>query len=137
VSDWPIFPDAVELVRNWLVDHLDVPVLVDIPNDDVHPDHRPATFVRIGLTGGAQHNIVVDAPRILFEAWAPTKAQAHDLAQLARSLVRHLPDQRGAVQRVEEMGGPTDLPDPLSKAERFTFVLVVHTRGVPFEPGGS
>jgi hypothetical protein len=135
VSDWPIFPDAVELVRDWLVDNLDdVPVFVDILNDDTQPNHRQPKFVRLGLAGGSQLNLVVDAARLLMEAWAPTKAEAHDLAQLVRALIRHLPAQRGPVQKVEEMGGPTDLPDPLSKSERFTFVFVVHTRGVPFEP---
>lgn len=134
MTDWPIFPDAVELVRDWLLEHLDVPVFVDILNDDEYPNHRQPTFLRVVLTGGSRHNIVIDAPRLLLEAWAPSKAEAHDLAQLARATLHHLPDQRGPVTGIEEMGGPTDLPDPISKSERFTFVFVVHTRGVPFEP---
>lgn len=137
VPDLPIFPDAVSLVRTWLLEHLDVPVIVDVRNDEDLAQRRPPTFVRLKVSGGVQHNLVTDAPRILFEAWAQTKEAAHDLAQEAHVLVRLLPFERGQIHRVEAVGGLADVPDPLSDTPRFKFSFVLHTRGAPYELAGS
>lgn len=127
--DLPIFPDAVEEVRDWLVANVDVPVFVKILNDRTTPRGRQPKFVQLDLTGGRQANLVTDGARISFQTWAPTKAEAHDLAQQVRHLVKMLPQERGPVRKVTEMSGPVDFPDPLTDSERFQFVLNVFTRG--------
>lgn len=133
--DLPIFPDAVAEVRNWLVEHLDVPVFVKILNDKNTPRGRQPKFVQLDLSGGRQENLVSDGARISFQTWAPTKAEAHDLAQQVRQLVKMLPQERGPVRRVAEFSGPVDFPDPLTDSERFLFVLNVYTRGAVPVPG--
>lgn len=96
------------------------------------PNPRPDQFVRVKRTGGAMLNPVIDAAQVTIEAWALTDHEAADLAALARRLVE---DMAGTVQsgesihRVRELGGPADLPDPVSNMPRMTFTVQIQMRG--------
>ena len=126
MTDLIVFPDAVALVASHLADVLAVPVVHDVPNP------RPASFVTVRRGGGVRHTVVTDKPQLLFECWADRAEDAIDLAQLARAYVNALPGQVLAgvpVYRVEELGGPSELPDPLSQQPRVVFTSLVHVRG--------
>jgi hypothetical protein len=133
----PEFPDAVSLARDWLTEHLEVPVFVKVLNDKNTPQGRQPKFVQMHLVGGRQHNLVMSSPRVEFDAWAPTKSEAHDLAQEVHWLMRMLPQQGGVVRKVVVMGDVVDMPDPLTASERFKFVMHLHTRGEPRALAGS
>lgn len=133
-----LFPDAVTLVVDYLEDSLDDRGF-PVPVGSRVPDPRPASFVRVMRAGGERRDLVTDNPRLIIEAWADTDGDADDLAQLCRALLH---DLRGRVldgvpvYKVEEAGGPADLPDPLSDQSRSTFIVQIALRGAK-EPVGS
>lgn len=74
---------------------------------------------------------------VRFDVFAPTKEDAHDLAQLARGLLAAL---RGAVvdgvtiygiDDTQAPEGVKDEPDPLTNEPGFTFHSAISTRGTP------
>lgn len=131
-----LFPDAAGLLTGHLADQLaaeaePVPVVTKIPKP------RPEKFIRLRRTGGPRRDLVTDQPQVTIEAWAGTDEEAHDLAQLARAILSGLPGTTidgVAVYRVDELGGPVDLPDPDSAQSRYTFTIQVALRGAAFEP---
>jgi hypothetical protein len=127
-----VFPDAEALLIAYLTaalaahDWADVVVAVTMPNP------RPVRCVLVPRVGGARRSLVVDAATIGAEAWAATETEAHDLAQLVRGLLAALPGRildGTVVSRIEELGGPANLPDPVSGHARYTFTVAVHVRG--------
>lgn len=126
-----LIPDTVALAITHLNTNLTPPVSSRVPNP------RPAEFVTVLRTGGG---VIADQPvvgttQITVEAWAATNPAAAVLAELARA---HLHNMAGtvvagvAVYRVDDVGGPVDLPDPLSDQPRVTFTVLVSVRGVAF-----
>lgn len=129
-----VFPDAVALLIGYLDEQLDG-YGITAPVHRQIPEERPAEFVRVLLTGGVRDTLVTDTPQVTFEAWAATAPRAHDIAQIARALVNALPGRTVAgvaVYRVDEFGGPVDLPDPASGQQRFTWTATVAVRGEAF-----
>lgn len=123
-----IFPDAVEMVIDYLSDALDVPVVHQVPKP------RPAEFVTVKRTGGVSSG-VVDAAQLTFECWANSSADAGELAAEVRALVSAMAGTTvngTPVYRVEEFSGPQDFPDPESTQQRWTFTAAVHVRGTQF-----
>lgn len=127
-----LFPDVVDLLREWLIDRM---LTCPVYGSRV-PAVRPAEFVRLVRAGGtAEH--VVDRATVLVESWAGTPQRAAEIAQQTRfellaAAGRTLLSSQGApaaVYRVDESAGPADLPDPESQQDRVTFTLVVHVRG--------
>lgn len=126
-----LFPDAALLFVDYLTAELaarsdDAVAVRDVPNP------RPPRFVTVHLGGGVRQTIITDRPTLLVECWASTAAEAHDLAQLCRGLVNALAGTTQAgttIYRVDELGGPVDLPDPVSNQPRFTFSVQAHLRG--------
>lgn len=130
-----VAPDAVALSIAWLSQELpQVPDQSPVPVTRLVPDPRPPSFVTVRLLGGEGRdgsNVPLDRPQVAVEAWAPTAAQAHDLAQNARAVMhaaRGVVHSGTQVYRVEELGGPVDLPDPLSNQPRVTFSLLLTVR---------
>jgi len=127
VSDVVLFGDAERLLADWLRGEIDAPVSSKVPSP------RPPRFVTVRRHGGPRAHTVVDAPQIGVEAWGETDADAHDLAQAARSaLLYRLPGQvidGHTVYRVTEIGGPGNLPDPVSGQPRYVCELQVLIRG--------
>jgi hypothetical protein len=127
-----VFPDVEQVLCDWLTTALTahgqaVPVSTRIPNP------RPAKFVRLIRTGGTVGPVLVlDGPIVAIEAWAATESQAAALLQLTRGLIATLPGQDiGGVTfyRVTEVGGPGNLPDPVSDQARYTYTVSILLRG--------
>lgn len=127
-----VFPDAEALLVDYLTAELaahgeaDVHVAVTMPNP------RPNRCVLVPRLGGARRNLVVDAATIGAECWGTSETDAQGLAQLVRGLLAALPGRvldGTPVYRVEELGGPVNLPDPVSGQARYTLTVAVHVRG--------
>lgn len=125
-----LFPDIEALLCTWLRTHL--PETVTVCNK--LPNPRPDPCVLVQRHGGTRYTVVTDAAQIGLECWAGTDAAAHDLLQQCRALLLYrLPGQildGHTVYRVDEMGGPSNLPDPISSMPRWVMELQVHIRGI-------
>lgn len=126
------YPDAVAVTNTYLRAALvaagqAVPVVSRVPTT------RPAKFVRVMRTGGPETiRRVVDGAQVTVDCWAPGDGEAMDLANLCRQLIHAMGAtvQSGAsVHRVDELGGPADLPDPVSNTPRVTFTVQIQMRG--------
>lgn len=137
MAEHPIFPDAIELAREWLLDHLDVPVVVAMTKQDEEVSKRHPEFVRLDLLGGRDQTRVSGSARVSFEAWGDTSPAAHDLAQETLALMRLLPANSDTVHSFTVDSLPANLPDPSSTQNRFTFQGQLHIRGTAYEPSGS
>lgn len=128
MSDVVVYPDVEALVAAWLRSILTAPVGNKVPNP------RPEQFVLLQRHGGIRATVVTDAPQVGIECWAPTDGQAHDLAQTCRAqLLYALPGEvldGHAVYRVDEFGGPSNLPDPASTSPRYVAEFQIHIRGL-------
>lgn len=134
-----LFPDAAALAIGFLADALDAQGDSAAVSQDV-PDPRPARFVTVTRGGGVRHTLVSDAATLLVECWAATSADAHDLAQMSRALLGSMVGSvvdGVQVYRVDEVGGPQQLPDPLSEQPRYVFTLSAHFRGAAVAPGSQ
>lgn len=122
-----LYPDAVQVTTNLLRSALTA------AGQPVHvgsqvPNPRPVTFVKVTRTGGPKVLRVVDGAQITVDCWAADAGTAMDLALLARKCIEEMPGT-SPVHRVEEIGGPQDLPDPVSNTPRVTFTVQVQMRG--------
>ena len=123
------FPDIEALLTTWLRAQLgDVAVGNKVPNP------RPDRFVLVQRHGGVRSTVVTDAAQVGLECWAGRDYEAHDLLQRCRSLLLYrLPGQildGHTIYRVDEFGGPSNLPDPASASPRWVAELQVHVRGL-------
>lgn len=86
------------------------------------PASRPEKFVTIERTGG-KIDAFSDSPTFAVQAWAPTKAEAADLAKQAAAAIDSWPKTEPSVAdaTVESM---YDFADPDSQSQRFQ--LTVH-----------
>ncbi|MFD7584195.1 hypothetical protein ACFV84_01980 [Kitasatospora sp. NPDC059811] len=125
-----VMPDAVAVVVSYLRAALAarskaVPVVSRIPTN------RPPAFVRVERIGGLKATPVSDRARLDVHCWAPSEADAHDLAAVSRALLDDLPGVRDGVTvyQVNEVSGPMWLPDDLTSTPRFAFAVEAHMRG--------
>lgn len=96
------------------------------------PAPRPARLVFIHRGGGTVENRIVDAAQLNFECFDTEPGDAMALAQIVRGLVLALAGKiiDGAVfYRTDEIGGPGELPDPVSNLPRVVFTEQVRIRG--------
>lgn len=125
-----LFPDVEALLCTWLRTHL--PATATVGNK--LPNPRPAPFVLVQRHGGTRHTVVTDAAQIGLECWAVHDYEAHDLLQQCRWLLLYCLPGRildgHVVYRVDEMGGPSNLPDPTSVSPRWVAEFQVHIRGI-------
>jgi hypothetical protein len=94
-------------------------------------DTRPKRFVTVNRGGGAQRDIVTDAPNIEFECWAETRADAAALAQTVRAEVKALVGQTiggMTVYGVNEFAGPAHLRHPIETQHRYVYTAAIHVR---------
>jgi hypothetical protein len=138
-----VFPDTEALLVDHLKAELGARGRADVVVAVTMPAHRPTRCVLVPRVGGARRGLVVDAATIGVECWGASETDAHDLAQLVRGLLAALPGRLldgTPVYRVEELGGPTNLPDPVSGQARYTLTAAVHVRGRALPaagPGGT
>ena len=93
------------------------------------PATRPDQLVKIRRIGGTSVNMVMDAPMVVFDCWAPTEIDAEALACVVRAEVLAMPGQSDSCAHVYEVGGPVNQPDPDSNSPRYVFTVVAHLRG--------
>lgn len=127
MTELVVFPDICALLAARIAEATGKPTGTRVPSP------RPAGgFVLVRRVGGPRLNQVADNPTVTIEAWQDTDAEAHDLCQLARSVVyamRGTTEDGHAIYRIGEFGGPADLPDPLSDQPRYTCTLTIGVRG--------
>jgi hypothetical protein len=120
------FPNAEVL----LIDYLDGQVGAPVAN--AVPDPRPGEFVVVRRQGGIALNPVADGPLMTIESWAATDTAAEARIQLVRRKLHELQGTTLAgvpVYRVNEVGGPGNLPDPDSEQPRYTMLMQLMFRG--------
>lgn len=124
-----VFPDVEALLTAWLRGQL-----TGVTVGNKLPNPRPDPFILIQRHGGVRQSVVTDAAQVGLECWAGRDYEAHDLLQQCRSLLLYqIPGQilsGYTVYRVDEMGGPSNLPDPTSSMPRWVMELQVHVRGL-------
>lgn len=97
------------------------------------PNPRPDALVVVRRIGGARRNLVVDSATLSIEAWGVTEEDAHDLAQLARAVLKAAENTNQnsiVIYQVEEFAGPALLPDPDTEQPRYVLTVEIGTRGV-------
>ena len=127
-----LFADAEALVIAYLADAVDVDAYGQVPTglDPASFD----SFLVVRRIGGVRRAKVVDAADLTVYAYAAREDDASDLAQLARAHLgamagTTLGDDAVPCYRVDEVGGPVPLPDPLTDLPRYTQTVTVHLRG--------
>jgi hypothetical protein len=125
-----VFPDVEAVVVDFLAEHLSA-AGVTIPVSTRVPSPRPARFVRVMRTGGAASSIVTDAAQVTVESYGGSESSTVVLAQFTRGLLRSMPGRVSApvIYRVDEAGGPSNFPDPLTAQTRYSQTFVIYTRG--------
>lgn len=99
---------------------------------NVLPSSAAGAFVLVRRQGGPRRDLVTDTGQLRVEATAATRAEAHDVAQIARALLHAAAGtvvDGTTVYRVDELGGPQELPDPTSNRPRYLFTVLVTVRG--------
>lgn len=124
------FPDVEAAAQDYLSGQLTAlsdtaAVVVKIP------DPRPTRMVKVNRTGGVRTGLVLEQAQLTVECWDARADLAHDLAQIARGLLWVMPQRysTATTYRVEELGGLANLPDPDTALPRYTFTLLITTRG--------
>lgn len=120
------FPDAVAAVIGYLTDEIDAAVYKRVPTT------RPSEFVTVARSGGVVSNFVVDNAQLSIDCWADRDDDLADLMAEVRGLVLAMQGDviDGAqVYRVTEVGGPADIPDPVSDMPRMRWTVQVQFRG--------
>jgi hypothetical protein len=128
-----VFPDAAAATIGALNAQLPALGFSAVPVRTSVPSIRPDRFVLVFRTGGPRGNLVTDGAQLTFEAWSTSEATAHDLAQATRAIVNSLQGTVTGgvtVYGIVELGGPANLPDPVSNQYRFTWSAIVNVRGV-------
>lgn len=116
------FVDAEAVVRDFLTDVLDVPVVVKVPNP------RPARFVRVWRSGGSAVHRALDVPHITVTAWAADTVDAVDLANAARDALFNESSGMSLVRGVSEVGGVHYDEDLDTGTPRYTFTISLRVR---------
>lgn len=78
----------------WLAANTGHHVSTDVPNP------RPETLVSVERTGGGVTDLVMDNPTVAIQCWAPTRAQAAEMACGIRDMLPSFRYEAG-IRRVE------------------------------------
>lgn len=120
-----LFPDAVGTALTYLranagtFDDLDGVTFVN----ELPPAEKPGRVVRLRRVGGSPRNLVVDVPTLDFMVWDTDEEAAMATARQVRALLMAAPRRGGIVtfagqatviSTVDEVTGPTLLPDPVN-----------------------
>lgn len=128
-----LYPDAEKVVLDYLR-----PLIAGRPETylpglvlgNYVPSPRPDRFLKVRRSGGVESAPTISSPRVDFESWALTWADAHDIAALCHALVYTM-QNRTPVRNVNEFLGLTPIQDPLSNQPRYLFTLELAMRGTP------
>lgn len=97
-----------------------IPVKVNVP------ENRPPTLVVVFREGGRRLNSLQDRAGIGVNCWAPTEAEASELADRISDVILHLPFEAG-YDLVREESLRSD-PDPNAKVPRWygSYTITTH-----------
>ena len=124
------FPNVEAQVVGYLAPLLSVPVVRIIPST------RPASFVRMMLTGTSRRGLAQADARLTVECWATTDAAAEALARQAYGLLcaLDLPDGTHVPLGSDGWaGGPYADVDPTSGSPRYVMTVVVRQSAIVLE----
>lgn len=124
------FPDVEAAAQDYLETQL--AALSDTATVVVKiPDPRPTRMVKLNRTGGVRLGLVLEQAQLTVECWDARTDLAHDLAQVVRGLLWVMPDRysTATTYKVAELGGLANLPDPDTALPRYTFTVLITTRG--------
>lgn len=86
-------------------------------------------YTRVSRVGGASRDLVTDSPMILVECFADDGVTAADDAKIDRALLMAAARLSDDVARVQDVGGPSFLPDPDTNLPRYQFTVQLDMRG--------
>jgi hypothetical protein len=126
-----VHPDTVAAV----IAHLDAQLPAEVIVRKDVPNPRPDRLVTVKRSGGPQATRVSDRPQLTIDVRDVADDAVHDLAMTVRALVGGMAtgaNRAGViVYRVDEFGGPVDLPDPDDTRPRYRWIVSVHARRAP------
>lgn len=102
------------------------PFIPGIPVVSKIPITRPDVFVRVMRVGGPAETMVSERAMVTVEAWALTEADAVNLLNVCRAWLNR---SDGVMFGVKELGGPINLPDPVTSQIRYTMTFMIRLRG--------
>lgn len=88
------------------------------------PNPRRDRMVIVRRDGGNVTGLF-DRPRVSFDVWAKSDADASDLASLVVALAFDAPGAEGCV-RVQHLSGPNDVADPSGQPRRLSLIEATH-----------
>ena len=110
--------------------------LLSVPVVRVIPSSRPASFVRLMLTGTSRRGIAQADARVTVECWAVTDAAAEALARQTYGLLCALDLPDGTHVPVGEdgwAGGPYADKDPTSGTPRYVMTVILRQPAIVLE----
>lgn len=116
------FASAEALVRDYLDSVMTEPVVRVIPSP------RPATFVRVMLTGTTRRTLHLADARVTIECWAPSAAEAEALSREVYGRMSAMDLTDGTYVPLGPAGwagGPYADVDPDSGTARYTMTAIV------------
>jgi hypothetical protein len=128
MSDAVSFPDSIQAIVDYLTDlHQTLPVGIRNPDDG-------DTYIKVRRIGGVQTTRISEAGTFAIECYGPDDTSAFRLVGNVRRDVKAMQGTLVGdvlVYKVEEVGGPGDLPDPLAPTlTRYSFIVAVTLRGL-------
>ena len=110
----------VQALIEWLPGEIGAPV------HDAAPDPRPRKFATIERVGG-ESGVGIDRPVLAVQLWAPTAAEAEELALECRDALNlraaSIPRVHGA-----HASSPVSFPDPDSRSARYQITVRATTQ---------
>jgi len=126
-----LFPDPAAV----LIGHVAAQLTAHGQAAPVHnaiPNPRPNRFVVVRSAGGGRESVVVDRPMVTVQGWDKRGDLAERLCQWVRAIIHAARGDVVAgvpVYRVDDVGGPVPVPDPLSAHQVYQCTLQVAMRG--------
>lgn len=128
MSDAARFPDSIQAIVDYLTPLYDwLPVGIRNPPEG-------SAYIKVRRVGGVQTTRISEAASFAIECYGGSDTEASNIAQSVRHDVKAMQGtQLGdvLVYKVEELGGPSELPDPLApNLTRYSFIVAVTLRGL-------
>ena len=101
----------IQALIEWL------PGEIGVPAHDAPPDPRPRRFATVERVGG-ESAVGIDRPVLAVQLWAPSNAEAEELALECRDALNLRAASIPCVHGVHA-GSPVSFPDPDSRSARY------------------
>ncbi|WP_025158908.1 hypothetical protein [Leifsonia aquatica] len=124
-ADLILFPDEIDIACTLIDQALATAGEQDVSALGRVPSVRPREFVRVIAAGGIRETLVTRRVTLLLEGWAATETRARRLCDLACAAIYAADSD---LFGTDEPGTPANLPDPVSKQERYTATVTTRLR---------